>query len=93
MPISRFICGKCGVEATRIGSATSYVPSVDSASWERLCVMAARARENGEPADPMSVDCPYLKSRVVAEPENAAGLADASVAAERAVSGYFRSGS
>jgi hypothetical protein len=74
MPISRFLCGKCGVDATRVGSATGYVTSVDAASWERLCVMAARARQDGEPADPMNVDCPYLKRAAVAETEAASGL-------------------
>jgi hypothetical protein len=71
MPMSRFQCVKCGVEATRIGSTRSYVPSVDPVKWEELCVMAARARASGGPADPMSVDCPYLKTHVV-EQEDAA---------------------
>jgi hypothetical protein len=65
MAMTRFQCGKCGLEATQIGSASRYVPSVDPDKWNQLCVMAAAARENGAPADPVSVNCPYLQLRTM----------------------------
>jgi hypothetical protein len=66
MPISRFKCSRCGVEATRIGGEHSYVPSVDADEWASMCVLAAAAIARGEIATPMSVNCPYLRGAVSA---------------------------
>jgi hypothetical protein len=36
--------------------------SVQSEEWTELCVFAAQARENGEPVDLLTVNCPHLQA-------------------------------
>jgi hypothetical protein len=74
MPVSRFKCSRCGVEATRIGGDQRFVPSVQADDWAQLCVMAAAATQSGETPTPMNVNCPYLRGAVGAEGEIGADL-------------------
>jgi hypothetical protein len=62
MPVCRFQCARCGIEATQVGANERAVVSVSSEEWTRRCEMAEKARAAGEPVDPLSVDCPYLKA-------------------------------
>lgn len=69
VPIARIKCSRCGLEATRIGYADRGMTSVDPEAWLQLCEAAAKARDSGDPADPLSVNCPYLQaSAEVREP-------------------------
>lgn len=61
MPIARIKCNRCGLEATRIGYADRGMTSVDPDEWLQLCESAAKARDNGDPSDPLSVNCPHLQ--------------------------------
>jgi hypothetical protein len=62
MPMSRFRCSQCGLEGTRIGVADRTMTSVQSEEWTELCVLAAQARESGEPVDLLTVNCPHLQA-------------------------------
>lgn len=64
MPIIRIQCSRCGLEATRIGYGDRAMTSVDPDVWLERCESAAAARERGDPADPLSVNCPYLQASV-----------------------------
>jgi hypothetical protein len=62
MPISRFRCSECGLEGTRIVLGDRAIPSVPFDEWTQVCLFAARARENGEPINLLTVSCPHLQT-------------------------------
>jgi hypothetical protein len=62
MPISRFQCSECGLKGTRVGLDERATPSVPFEEWTQVCLFAARARENGEPLDLITVSCPHLQA-------------------------------
>lgn len=69
MSICRVKCARCGLEATRIDSAGRGLTSVQADECMSLCAVAADARARGEDCDPLSVDCPHLKTATVLEPK------------------------